>query len=90
MTAPHNLKINAILAEKLNEALAAYRQRFREPGTAANGGADSKDALSQFGRDPTAAAKEGKLDLVIGRSKEIQRVIQILSRRTKNNGADRW
>ena len=58
-----------------------------EPGTAANGGADSKDALSQFGRDLTAAAKEGKLDPVIGRSKEIQRVIQILSRRTKNNPA---
>ena len=41
--------------------------------------------LDQFGRDLTALAREGKLDPVIGREKEIQRVIQILSRRTKNN-----
>jgi ATP-dependent Clp protease ATP-binding subunit ClpC len=41
--------------------------------------------LNQFGRDLTEAARDGKLDPVIGRSKEIERVIQILSRRTKNN-----
>ncbi|MBP3485572.1 MAG: ATP-dependent Clp protease ATP-binding subunit, partial [Oscillospiraceae bacterium] len=41
--------------------------------------------LDQFGRDLTALAKEGKIDPVIGRAKEIERVIQILSRRTKNN-----
>ncbi|NLJ74147.1 MAG: ATP-dependent Clp protease ATP-binding subunit [Firmicutes bacterium] len=41
--------------------------------------------LEQFGRDLTEMAQEGKLDPVIGRDKEIQRVIQILSRRTKNN-----
>ena len=41
--------------------------------------------LAQFGRDLTAAAKEGKLDPVIGREQEVQRIIQILSRRTKNN-----
>ena len=41
--------------------------------------------LDQYGRDLTAMAREGKLDPVIGREKEIQRVIQILSRRTKNN-----
>lgn len=41
--------------------------------------------LNQFGRDLTDMAREGKLDPVIGRSKEIERVIQILSRRTKNN-----
>jgi ATP-dependent Clp protease ATP-binding subunit ClpC len=41
--------------------------------------------LDNFGRDLTAQAEEGKLDPVIGREKEIQRVIQILSRRTKNN-----
>lgn len=41
--------------------------------------------LDQFGRDLTALAQEGNLDPVIGRDKEIQRVIQILSRRTKNN-----
>ncbi|HEX2938724.1 MAG TPA: ATP-dependent Clp protease ATP-binding subunit, partial [Ruminiclostridium sp.] len=41
--------------------------------------------LNQFGRDLTDAARDGKLDPVIGRSEEIERVIQILSRRTKNN-----
>ena len=41
--------------------------------------------LDQFGRNLTAAAREGKLDPVIGREKEIERVMQILSRRTKNN-----
>ena len=41
--------------------------------------------LDQFGRDLTVMAKEGKLDPVIGRAEEIQRVVQILSRRTKNN-----
>ena len=41
--------------------------------------------LSQFGRDLTKLAKDGKIDPVIGRQKEIERVIQILSRRTKNN-----
>ena len=42
-------------------------------------------ALEQYGRDLTAAAREGKLDPVIGRDEEIRRVIQVLSRRTKNN-----
>src|SRR3954451_20366250 len=42
-------------------------------------------ALSKFGRDLTAAAEEGKLDPVIGRDEEIRRVMQVLSRRTKNN-----
>ena len=41
--------------------------------------------LDQFGRDLTELAREGKLDPVVGREKEIQRVIQVLSRRTKNN-----
>jgi len=41
--------------------------------------------LNQFGRDLTQLAREGKLDPVVGREKEIERVIQILSRRTKNN-----
>jgi len=42
-------------------------------------------ALEQYGRDLTAAARDGKLDPVIGRDEEIRRVIQVLSRRTKNN-----
>ncbi|WP_301178330.1 AAA family ATPase, partial [Actinomadura geliboluensis] len=41
--------------------------------------------LDQFGRNLTQAAREGKLDPVIGRDKEIERVMQVLSRRTKNN-----
>lgn len=49
------------------------------------GGEPEKPALEQYGIDLTAKAKEGKLDPVIGRSAEIQRTIQILSRRTKNN-----
>jgi ATP-dependent Clp protease ATP-binding subunit ClpB len=49
------------------------------------GGGEEKPALEQFGIDLTARAKEGKLDPVIGRDAEIQRTIQVLSRRTKNN-----
>ncbi len=49
------------------------------------GSFNSTPTLNQFGTDLTKTAKEGKLDPVIGRNKEIERVIQILSRRTKNN-----
>ena len=52
-------------------------------GKGASGG--KTPTLDQFGRDLTQMAREGKLDPVIGRSQEIERVIQILSRRTKNN-----
>src|SRR5436190_1809921 len=45
----------------------------------------SYQALEKFGRDLTETAEQGKLDPVIGRDEEIRRVIQILSRRTKNN-----
>ncbi|MFX4263002.1 ATP-dependent Clp protease ATP-binding subunit [Pelotomaculum propionicicum] len=47
--------------------------------------ASPTQTLDQFGRDLTAMAKEDKLDPVVGREKEIERVIQVLSRRTKNN-----
>jgi len=46
---------------------------------------DTMQALEKFGRDLTEAAQAGKLDPVIGRDEEIRRVIQVLSRRTKNN-----
>ena len=46
---------------------------------------DTLNALEQYGRDLTAVARQGKLDPVIGRDDEIRRVIQVLSRRTKNN-----
>ncbi|KAK3354215.1 heat shock protein 78, mitochondrial precursor [Neurospora tetraspora] len=49
------------------------------------GGEEEKPALEQYGIDLTAKARDGKLDPVIGRAAEIQRTIQILSRRTKNN-----
>ncbi|MBT8933038.1 AAA family ATPase [Lactobacillus delbrueckii subsp. bulgaricus] len=53
------------------------------PGRGGNGGGQS--LLDQFGTDLTALAKEGKIDPVIGRDREIARVIEILNRRTKNN-----
>lgn len=49
------------------------------------GGEEEKPALEQYGIDLTARARDGKLDPVIGRDSEVQRTIQILSRRTKNN-----
>ena len=52
---------------------------------AANAGDKKTPTLNKFGRDLTALAKEGKFDPVIGRDKEIERIVQILSRRTKNN-----
>ena len=51
----------------------------------ANGSFNSTPTLNQYGTDLTKKAREGKLDPVIGRKQEIERVIQILSRRTKNN-----
>src|SRR5581483_3701092 len=57
-------------------------------GSQAEGGKSSKSktpALDSFGRDLTELARQGKLDPVIGREKEIERAIQILCRRTKNN-----
>lgn len=53
------------------------------PGRGGNGGGQS--LLNQFGTDLTALAKKGKIDPVIGRDREIARVIEILNRRTKNN-----
>ena len=57
-----------------------YSQSDEEYGTSRN-----NSSLEKYGRDLTKAAKNGEIDPVIGREKEIQRVIQILSRRTKNN-----
>ena len=54
-------------------------------GTAAESAPSTSLVLDQFGRNLTQAAREGKLDPVIGRDKEIERVMQVLSRRTKNN-----
>ena len=54
-------------------------------GTSSKSGKSKTPALDSFGRDLTELAKQGKLDPVIGRQKEIERAIQILCRRTKNN-----
>ena len=56
-----------------------------ERGASAKGGKSKTPALDSFGRDLTDLARQSKLDPVIGRANEIERVIQILSRRTKNN-----
>jgi ATP-dependent Clp protease ATP-binding subunit ClpC len=61
----------------------------KEPASATSGSTESAPStslvLDQFGRNLTQGAREGKLDPVIGRDKEIERVMQVLSRRTKNN-----
>ncbi len=68
------------------EALNAAINNLRGGRTADTAGAEDRyDALKKFARDLTEAAREGKLDPVIGRDEEIRRTIQILARRTKNN-----
>ncbi|MEL1135411.1 ATP-dependent Clp protease ATP-binding subunit [Desulfitobacterium sp. THU1] len=54
-------------------------------GSAKNAGPSNTPALNEFGRDLTQQARDGKLDPVVGRDDEIERVVQVLSRRTKNN-----
>ena len=76
------------LKEDISDAIQAPTPQTVADGGAPRGGKASggkTPTLDQFGRDLTAIAKEGKLDPVVGRAKEIERVIQILSRRTKNN-----
>ncbi|MCB8828703.1 type VI secretion system ATPase TssH, partial [Escherichia coli] len=59
---------------------------MRQGRTADTAGAENTyDALKKFARDLTQAARDGKLDPVIGRDEEIRRTIQVLARRTKNN-----
>lgn len=68
------------------EALNAAINQVRGGRTADTPGAEDRfDALKKFARDLTQAARDGKLDPVIGRDEEIRRTIQILARRTKNN-----
>jgi ATP-dependent Clp protease ATP-binding subunit ClpB len=68
------------------DALAAAVAEVQGPNPVNSPNAeDSMQALEKFGRDLTAEAEGGKLDPVIGRDEEIRRVIQVLSRRTKNN-----
>ena len=68
------------------EALAAAVDTLRKGRTADTNTSESGyDALKRFAQDLTAAARDGNLDPVIGRDEEIRRVVQVLSRRTKNN-----
>jgi len=76
------LEKNGVTAEALRKAVPGVRGGAKVTSPDAEG---SYKALEKYSTDLTAAAKDGKLDPVIGRDQEIRRVIQILSRRTKNN-----
>ncbi len=71
-----------VTAEKLNRAINDMRGGRKADSANAEG---SYDALKKYSRDLTQAARDGKLDPVIGRDEEIRRTIQVLARRTKNN-----
>ena len=76
------LSAAGVTSKKLSDAIDQMRKgRTADSATAE----ESYDALKKYARDMTAAAREGKLDPVIGRDEEIRRTIQVLSRRTKNN-----
>ena len=72
--------------EKVMEILGGTAMSGGAPGINPQGNSDSETPLlDEFGRDLNQMAEEGKIDPVIGRDREIERVVQILSRRTKNN-----
>ena len=76
------LKAAGVTAQGLNTAINDIRKGRTADSASAEQG---YDALKKYARDLTEAAREGKLDPVIGRDEEIRRTIQVLSRRTKNN-----
>src|SRR5579864_7891486 len=88
MALAKNTDVGAALAkaglspQELNSAIDTLRGGRTADTQAAE---DRYDALKKYARDLTEAAREGKLDPVIGRDEEIRRTIQVLSRRTKNN-----
>jgi ATP-dependent Clp protease ATP-binding subunit ClpB len=76
------LKNAGVTPQNLNAAINALRKgRTADSASAEN----AYDALKKYARDLTQAARDGKLDPVIGRDEEIRRTVQVLSRRTKNN-----
>ncbi len=87
------LETLGLSADELSEQLSAFLGQARNagddaekaPGRGGKNAVSDAPTLSGYGRDLTAMAKAGKLDPVIGREQETERVIQILSRRTKNN-----
>ena len=76
------LQKGGVTKDALQQAIQAMRQGRQAHSASAE---DTYDALKKYARDLTAAARDGKLDPVIGREEEIRRTIQVLSRRTKNN-----
>ncbi|MBA3862496.1 MAG: ATP-dependent chaperone ClpB [Erythrobacter sp.] len=78
------LKAASITPQGLNAAIEQLRGGKRADSASAE---NTYDAMQKFARDLTQAARDGKLDPVIGRDEEIRRTIQILARRTKNNPA---
>ncbi len=76
------LQSAGVSAEALNQAVNAMRKGRTADSASAE---DQFEALKKYTRDLTAAARDGKLDPVIGRDEEIRRTIQVLARRTKNN-----
>jgi ATP-dependent Clp protease ATP-binding subunit ClpB len=80
--APRILREAGLTQDKLLSSLKAIRGSQRVTDQSAEG---NYQPLEKYGRDVTKLAREGKLDPVIGRDEEIRRVVQVLSRRTKNN-----
>jgi ATP-dependent Clp protease ATP-binding subunit ClpB len=76
------LKAAGVTAQGLNAAIEDIRKGRRADTASAEQG---YDALKKYSRDLTEAAREGKIDPIIGRDDEIRRTMQVLSRRTKNN-----
>lgn len=73
------------LLEDVGASLGKAESQFKSNAQKGKKGKSSTPTLDEFGKDLTELARQGKIDPVIGRDKEIERVIQILSRRTKNN-----
>jgi ATP-dependent Clp protease ATP-binding subunit ClpB len=78
------IKAAGVSPQSLNAAIEALRGGKKADSASAE---NTYDAMQKFARDLTKAARDGKLDPVIGRDEEIRRTIQILARRTKNNPA---
>jgi ATP-dependent Clp protease ATP-binding subunit ClpB len=78
------IKAAGVSPQSLNAAIEALRGGKKADSASAE---NTYDAMKKFARDLTQAARDGKLDPVIGRDEEIRRTIQILARRTKNNPA---
>ncbi|WP_103172341.1 ATP-dependent chaperone ClpB [Paracoccus sp. SY] len=76
------LSAGGVTAQKLNAAINDIRKGRTADSASAE---DSYEALEKYARDLTQAARDGKIDPIIGRDEEIRRAMQVLSRRTKNN-----